>query len=231
MLEISGLNKNFNGITAIDNLDYSISDGSMECIIGPNGAGKSTLFNLITGAITADSGSIQFNGTELTDKLMHEIAQLGIVRKYQTATVFEELTVKKNFEIATQSMEKTKTVNELLEKFGLASEVDSIANELDQTEKQWLEIGMIYATDPELMLVDEPTSGLSRSESEEIADLLIDINEEGITTIVIEHDLDLVRYLDTNVTVLHKGSELATGDMDTIEANERVQEVYIGGDV
>jgi len=233
MLEIENLQKTFNGIVAIHDLDYRMEEGTLECIIGPNGAGKTTFFNLLTGALRPDGGRIIFDSEDITGQSLHEISRKGIVRKYQTPKVYNELTVLKNLSIAA-TVENTNNADErihdTLEKIKLKGHQDQTAGSLDHGRKQWLEIGMVRVNKPKLMLLDEPTAGMTNKETKETADLIESMNASGLSIIVIEHDMDFIRKLNSRITVLHKGEILAQGDIDSIESDERVQEVYIGGE-
>ena len=231
ILKTEDLVKEFSGIVATDHLNFEAEEGQIECVIGPNGAGKTTFFNLITGVLNPDSGSIFFKGEEITEKSVDEIARRGIVRKYQTPSVYEEFTIGRNMRIAANAKSGNNTsVTEILKLIGLEGRESEQAGALDHGRKQWLEIGMVLANDPELILLDEPTAGMTTQETNNTVDLIKTINSEGITVIAIEHDLDFVRQLESRVTVLDRGSVLAQGQIAEIEANEEVQEVYIGGD-
>jgi urea ABC transporter ATP-binding protein UrtD len=234
ILQTTNLNKSFNGIVAIDNLDFEMEKGGLECIIGPNGAGKTTFFNLLTGTLQPDEGEILFDGAEITGDPIHEIARNGLVRKYQTPKVYEDLTIRKNLRIAATVDDKNnpdKRIEEVLNQIRLTDYQGQKAGTLDHGRKQWLEIGMVLITNPKLMLLDEPTAGMTNEETKETASLIESMNTDGLSIIVIEHDMDFIRKLDSRITVLHKGEILAQGDIDTIESNEMVQEVYIGGEV
>jgi urea ABC transporter ATP-binding protein UrtD len=234
ILETQNLAKTFKGLVAIHDLDFQMEDETIECIIGPNGAGKTTFFNLLTGVLQPDHGTIMFDGTDITGDPLHRVAKRGLVRKYQTPTVYENLSVMQNLRIAATA-EEQRNVEERIEAaidtIRLSPQRDQTAGTLDHGSKQWLEIAMVLVTKPRLMLLDEPTAGMTHEETSRTADLIKSINESGLPIIVIEHDLDFIRELSSHVTVLHQGEVLAQGDIDTIEANEEVQEVYIGGEV
>ncbi|AZH27125.1 ATP-binding cassette domain-containing protein [Haloplanus aerogenes] len=206
--------------------------GDIECVIGPNGAGKTTFFNLITGAIKPDSGTVYFDGDDITGQSINEIARRGMVRKYQTPSVYNEMSVRRNIRIAfgeDKPPNADERLTELLDLIGLTERVDETAGKLDHGTKQWLEIGMVLANDPQLILLDEPTAGMTTEETMKTADLITSINDaEGVSIIAIEHDIEFVRQLSSTVTVLHQGSVLAQGSVEDIESNEEVQNVYLG---
>jgi urea ABC transporter ATP-binding protein UrtD len=234
ILETEDLQKSFNSIVAVDDLNYQMSEGTLECIIGPNGAGKTTFFNLLTGSLRPDGGRIIFDGQNIVGESLEEISQRGIVRKYQTPMVYDELTVRKNLTIAATAGTQDnlhERIKDTLGKIRLTDQQDQEAGTLDHGRKQWLEMGMVLANGPRLMLLDEPTAGMTNEETKQTANLIESMNASGLSIIVIEHDMDFIRDLDSRVTVLQSGSVLAQGDIDEVEADERVQEVYIGGDV
>nr|WP_283102278.1 ATP-binding cassette domain-containing protein [Haloplanus sp. XH21] len=224
--------KEFDGVVATDHLDYEMPEGEIQCIIGPNGAGKTTFFNLITGVLTPDSGQIYFDGEDITGEDIHEIAQRGMVRKYQTPSVYDEMSVRRNIRIAfgeDKPADGEARLTEILDLIELADRVDEPAGALDHGTKQWLEIGMVLANDPRLILLDEPTAGMTTDETMRTADLITSINEQEETSLIaIEHDIEFVRRLSSPVTVLHQGSVLAQGPVEEIEENEEVQNVYLG---
>lgn len=232
ILRTDDLVKEFNGVVATDHLDYEMDAGEIQCIIGPNGAGKTTFFNLITGAITPDSGTVYFDGDDITGQDINEIARRGMVRKYQTPSVYDDMNVRRNIRIAfgeEKPANADERLAELLDLIGLADRVQEQAGTLDHGTKQWLEIGMVLANDPKLVLLDEPTAGMTTEETMKTAELITSINEEeNVSMIAIEHDIEFVRQLSSTVTVLHQGTVLAQGTVEEIESNEAVQDVYLG---
>ena len=234
ILKVANLRKEFGNIVAMDNLDFALDDGEVHAIIGPNGAGKTTFFNLLTGTLPVDSGSVEFRGEPITNKTISEIAQMGMVRKFQTPSVYEELTIEEHFEIAVNPKKFADPDEQkrwAIEQVNLEDRLAEKAKSLDHGNKQWLEIGMILATDPGLLLLDEPTAGMTIEETRRTAELIKRLNKsEGMSIITIEHDLDFVRNLEATVTVLHHGSRLAEGSIEEIEENVDVQRVYIGED-
>lgn len=232
ILETRGLTKSFHGLTAVDDVDYHIDDGEIRCIIGPNGAGKTTFFNLVCGTLPVDKGTILFDQQDITGWAVHETAAAGIVRKYQMPSIYSELTVERNLGIAgnrQRTGDLDSRIGSVLERIELEGKRTVTAGSLSHGEKQWLEIGMILINDPKVMLLDEPTAGMTAESTERTADLVREINEaKGLTVVIIEHDIEFVRYLSVPITVLHRGKILAEGSMEQIEGDDRVQEVYLG---
>jgi len=241
LLYLNGVTVSFDGFRALNNLALDISHGEMRAIIGPNGAGKTTMMDIITGKTRPDVGEVLFDrGTiDLTTKDEAAIAQLGIGRKFQNPTVFENHTVEDNVLLALKADRSVRgnlfwrpngdaqRIGETLETIGLSAHRHRLAGSLSHGQKQWLEIGMLIAQDPKLLLVDEPVAGMSDAESMTTAELLKDIAKDH-TLIVVEHDMEFVRRLGVKVTVLHEGSVLAEGSIEEVSANERVVEVYLG---
>jgi urea transport system ATP-binding protein len=241
LLYLDGVTVSFDGFRALDNLSLDIAPGEMRAIIGPNGAGKTTMMDVITGKTRPDSGEVLFDkGIDLTTKDEAAIAELGIGRKFQKPTVFEDHTVEDNILLSLKSDRRVRKsllwrgngeekarIGEILNTIGLAAERNRLAGSLSHGQKQWLEIGMLIAQDPKLLLVDEPVAGMTDSETMTTAELLKDIAKDH-TVIVVEHDMEFVRRLGVKVTVLHEGSVLAEGSIDEVSANERVVEVYLG---
>ena len=238
-LEVNKVTKRFGGLTAIKDLDLKIDESELRCIIGPNGAGKTTIFNLICGNLEPDDGQILFKGKSLNGMSVSERSRLGIGRKFQSPAIFGGLTVRENLEVAAlgkSSIRKITSprtqklqyqIEEVLEKIELADKQDTVAQELSHGEKQWLEIGMVLTSSPLLLLLDEPTAGMTPAETLRTSKLIQRICEE-IPAIVIEHDLKFVREIGTNITVLHRGGILAEGPIDEIARNETVRQAYLG---
>ena len=242
LLYLNGVNVTFDGFRAINNLSLELAPGEMRAIIGPNGAGKTTMMDIITGKTKPDVGDVLFDrgSIDLTTKDEAAIASLGIGRKFQKPTVFEQHTVEDNILLALK-MERSvlrsllwnansaddDRIAAILKTIGLSAHGHRLAGSLSHGQKQWLEIGMLIAQDPKLLLVDEPVAGMTDAESMTTADLLRDIARDH-TVIVVEHDMEFVRRLGVKVTVLHEGSVLAEGSLDEVSANERVVEVYLG---
>lgn len=241
ILYLSGVNKTFDGFKAINNLSLDIRPGELRAIIGPNGAGKSTMMDIITGKTRPDSGEVKFRDSiDLTKHDEADIANMGIGRKFQKPTVIESLTVWQNLELALAGNRgvfqtlffrltpvQADRIEEVLQLIGLTGRRDELAQYLSHGQKQWLEIGMLIIQEPELLLVDEPAAGMTDYETLETARLLKDISKNH-SVVVVEHDMDFIRALDTRVTVLHEGAVIAEGDLDKVSSNQRVIEVYLG---
>jgi urea transport system ATP-binding protein len=241
LLYLNGVTVSFDGFRAINDLSLELAPGEMRAIIGPNGAGKTTMMDIITGKTRPDVGEVLFDrgSIDLTTKDEAAIAQLGIGRKFQKPTVFEYHTVEDNVLLALKADRSVRgnlfwrpngdaqRIAETLETIGLSAHRHRLAGSLSHGQKQWLEIGMLIAQDPKLLLVDEPVAGMSDAETMTTAELLKDIAKDH-TLIVVEHDMEFVRRLGVKVTVLHEGSVLAEGSIDEVSANERVVEVYLG---
>ena len=241
LLYLDGVSVSFDGFRALNSLSFVIAPGEMRAIIGPNGAGKTTMMDVITGKTRPDTGEVFFGGeTDLTQLDEADIAELGIGRKFQKPTVFESHTVQDNLELALKaprgpfstlfhvlSRKEKVRIEELLELIRLAGRRNEMAANLSHGQKQWLEIGMLLAQEPQLLLVDEPAAGMTDAETAETAELLKDINKTR-SVVVVEHDMSFIRALGVKVTVLHEGSVLAEGSIDHVSSNERVVEVYLG---
>jgi urea transport system ATP-binding protein len=236
-LEITGLTVSFDGFVAVDGVDFSVLPGDLRFLIGPNGAGKTTLIDAVSGLVPA-TGSVRYGGHELTGRKVHRIARLGVGRTFQTATVFEELTVLQNLDIAAGHRRGPLTlvrrrkgipveVEQALETVGLTELVDAPAGVLAHGQKQWLEIGMLLVQDARLLMLDEPVAGMSAEEKDETGRLLQRIGADR-TVVVVEHDMDFMRSFADSVTVLHAGKVLAEGSVREVQADPRVQEVYLG---
>jgi urea transport system ATP-binding protein len=241
LLYLDGITVSFDGFKALNNLSFMIEPGEMRAIIGPNGAGKTTMMDVVTGKTRPDDGDAVFDGTyDLTSLDETEIAELGIGRRFQKPTVFESHTVEDNLRLALkadrraraavlwrESAEERSRVNGILETIRLPAVRDRLAGSLSHGQKQWLEIGMLLAQEPKLLLVDEPVAGMTDAETHQTAELLKEINRDR-TVVVVEHDMTFVRELGVKVTVLHEGTVLAEGTIDQVSENERVIEVYLG---
>ncbi len=241
LLSLAGVTVSFDGFKALNGLSLALERGEMRAVIGPNGAGKTTMMDVITGKTRPDSGRVIFGAdTDLTRLDEPAIARLGIGRKFQRPTVFEPLSVRENLLLALagdrgpgfalwarETAAERARIAELLATIRLTPERARRAAELSHGQKQWLEIGMLLAQEPQLLLVDEPAAGMTDAETAQTAELLRDINRTR-SVVVVEHDMAFVRALDVKVTVLHEGSVLAEGSIDAIQNNPRVVEVYLG---
>lgn len=238
LLEIRGLEVVFDGFRAVNGVDLTVREGELRFLIGPNGAGKTTLIDVITGLTRPASGTVRFGGTSLVGLKEHRIVRLGIGRTFQTSAVFEELTVVENLDLAAgfrrplvsllrQRRGVSAEVGAALETIGLEALADRPAGVLSHGQRQWLEIGMLIAQKPRLLLLDEPVAGMSKDERDRTGELLTEIAKDH-TVIVVEHDMEFLRRYASQVTVLHEGSVLVEGDVATVQADPRVQEVYLG---
>ena len=242
LLEVDGVSVTFDGYKAINNLSFSIDEGEIRAVIGPNGAGKTTFMDIVTGKTRPDSGRVLWGwpGRNLLTLSESKIAQLGIGRKFQRPTVFENQSVQDNLVLSLRnhrdpfssllyqaSKDDLLKVEELAVEIGLEQRLHRNASELSHGHKQWLEIGMLLAQDPKLLLVDEPAAGMTLAEREHTTDLLKRTAGKH-AVVVVEHDMDFVRRLDCRVTVLHEGAVLAEGSLDFVTSNQEVIEVYLG---
>lgn len=232
ILETKNLSKHFGGLHATNGVDLSIESGELRCLIGPNGAGKSTLFKLILGSYPPSGGEILFNGENITKLLPYRRIEKGISIKFQVPGIFEDLPVTQNLVIALQHrMPKERSQAELerlLTLLDLQSSRNKRAGELSHGQKQWLEIGMAIALAPSLLLLDEPTAGMSPEETFKTGELVKKLNQQGMTILVIEHDMAFVRQIAQKVTVLHFGKIFVEGSLNEIVNNEDVARIYLG---
>jgi len=240
-LSLKDVTVSFDGFKALDGLTLTVEPGELRCIIGPNGAGKTTMMDVVTGKTRPASGSAWFGpDVNLLALSEPEIAEAGIGRKFQKPTVFESLTVFENLELALwgeKSFWKTlvarlthaerEHIDDTLDAIGLIAQRTVLASTLSHGQKQWLEIGMLLMQEPELLLVDEPVAGMTPQETERTAELLLSLGAEH-SLIVVEHDMDFVRSIARRVTVLHEGRVLSEGNMDQVQNDPRVIEVYLG---
>lgn len=242
LLEVSGVSVSFDGFKAINNLSIQIAEPELRAIIGPNGAGKTTFMDILTGKTKPDEGRVIWGEKSVSLLGMSEskIAQAGIGRKFQKPTVFEAQSVRENIVMALKNprgpfdvlfkrkVDDAQTrVHEISDEIGLTDALDTTAGALSHGQKQWLEIGMLLAQDPRLLLVDEPAAGMSPAEREHTTDLLVRAAKTR-AVVVVEHDMEFVRRLNCKVTVLHQGSVLAEGSLDHVTKNQDVVDVYLG---
>ena len=241
VLYLDGVSVAFDGFKALNNLSLVLERGEMRAIVGPNGAGKTTMMDVITGKTRPDSGEVLFRDEiDLTKMDEADIANLGIGRKFQKPTVFESHTVWDNLELsrkaprgafktlfAQTNAEERGRIEAVLETIKLTEDRDRLAGELAHGRKQWLEIGMLLMQEPDLLLVDEPVAGMTDAETEQTATLLREIAQTR-SVVVVEHDMEFVRALNVRVTVLHEGSVLSEGTLETVQQDQRVIEVYLG---
>ncbi|WP_324757374.1 ABC transporter ATP-binding protein [Haloarcula montana] len=233
LLATDGLEKQFGGFTAIDEVDFSVEAGELRCLIGPNGAGKSTLLKLITGTYAPTDGDLYYDGHEITDEEPQDRVKRGISMKFQVPSVYGELTVRENARLPIQRFadgdERRRRVDEAIEAAGLAGYEEADASALSHGQQQQLEIGMAASLEPDLLLLDEPVAGLDVAEREAIAERVTRLNdEEGIAFVVIEHDTEFVAEIADEVTVLHNGEVFREGPIEEIESDPAVQRIYLG---
>jgi urea transport system ATP-binding protein len=239
-LAVEDLTVSFDGFKAVDNLTFYVDKNELRVVIGPNGAGKTTLLDLICGKTKSTSGSIKFMNKELTSLAEHEIVRAGVGRKFQTPSIYENLTVYQNLEVSypigrgvwssltfKRTDEVLASVNKVAEEILLIDQLHMEAALLSHGQKQWLEIGMLLMQEPELLMLDEPVAGMSAKERDQTAELLNRICKNR-SVIVIEHDMEFVKKIAHKVTVLHQGKILAEGSMDKVQVDEKVIEVYLG---
>jgi urea transport system ATP-binding protein len=241
LLYLNGVTVSFDGFKALNDLSLVVEEGELRTIIGPNGAGKTTMMDVVTGKTRPDSGEVFFRGTADLSRLDEaEIANLGIGRKFQRPTVFENLTVLENLELALAdsrvtwrtlfahlTSERRDRILATSARIGLSEQSGQPAGSLSHGQKQWLEIGMLLIHDRTLLLLDEPVAGMTDRETEETAELILDLAKDR-TIVVVEHDMAFVRSLGARVTVLHEGAVLAEGSVDHVQNHPRVIEVYLG---
>ncbi|WP_420862511.1 urea ABC transporter ATP-binding protein UrtD [Algirhabdus cladophorae] len=242
LLEMSGVSVSFDGFKAINNLSFQIAEPELRAVIGPNGAGKTTFMDIVTGKTKPDEGSVIFGekSVSLIGMSESQISRAGIGRKFQKPTVFEAQSVRENLAMALKNprgpfdvlfYRKTKSgaerIEDIASQVGLSDQLTRPAGELSHGQKQWLEIGMLLAQDPRLLLVDEPAAGMTPAEREKTTDILVEAAKTR-SVVVVEHDMEFVRRLNCKVTVLNEGSVLAEGSLDHVTQNPEVIDVYLG---
>ncbi len=232
LLETDHLTKRFGGVTAIDDVSFGVETGTLHCLIGPNGAGKSTLFKLIVGRHTPTAGTIRFRDCDITHLPTAQRIRSGLSIKMQVPGIFANLPVRQNLVIALQSTLSGAALHRetgrLLDFIGLSDDAEKLAGQLAHGQKQWLEIAMAISLRPELLFLDEPTAGLSPEETFRTGEMVMGLKRQGMTILVVEHDMTFVRQIADEVTVLHFGRVFAQGTIDEIAASEAVQEIYLG---
>jgi len=245
-LEVSGLKKSFGGLKALNDVNLTVQFGTVHAIIGPNGAGKSTLLNAFVGRLIPDEGSVVFNSTSLVGLQPHQINQAGVVRVFQTPEIFGELSLLDNVLIpafshrdgefqlngwsrAAEQAHVHEVAKHMLEDVGLYGKRDMIANSLSRGDKRRLELAMCLSQEPKLLLLDEPTAGMSRADTNSTIDLLQRLGDGKVTKIIIEHDMHVVFSLAEKISVMAQGAIIAEGAPEAIKTDPRVQEAYLGG--
>jgi len=247
LLETDGLVKEFGGLVATDDVNLSVEEGERVSIIGPNGAGKSTLINLITRRLEPTGGDIRFKGESILDQEPHEVVQRGVSKSFQTASIFPNLTVEENAEIAALAAEHgsfrfnflkhrrnypeiEERTRETLDAVGLLGQADVTSADLPYGDKRRLELGIALASEPDLLLMDEPTAGMSPEETNATVDLIEEVKEElGLTFVLVEHDMEIIFNVSDRIVVLNRGSVIAEGTPEEVRGDDDVQEAYLGG--
>lgn len=241
MLELERVSRHFGGIRAVDDVSITVDTGEIRCLVGPNGAGKTTLFNLIAGALRPTSGTIRLDGTDVTGLSPRQMCRIGVARKYQAPSVFDEFSVTDNLTIALDGKRSLSSllrrdrmassrIAELIDELGLTEVAGERAGHLSHGQRQWLEIGMVLVNEPNLLLLDEPTAGMTREETTMTEELVRSVSRSRhLTTIVIEHDIGFVRALGDRITVLNEGTLLREGTAEEVENDPEVRRVYLGG--
>lgn len=249
LLEIRSLSRSFGGLKAVNDVSFTVQAGSIKSVIGPNGAGKTTLFNLISGMLPSDSGAVRKNGEEITRLQPHRITALGICRTFQTTKLFSRMTVLENVMVGRHPRTKAGFLSgvlnlpwtwkeereirersfELLDSLGLTDTAEDLASNLPFGKQRRLEIARALATEPSLLLLDEPAAGLNIYETREMADLVLKIRKWGITVLLVEHDMSLVMDISDEIVVLNYGSKVAEGRPEEIQRDPEVIRIYLGG--
>jgi branched-chain amino acid transport system ATP-binding protein len=250
LLEVSSLSRSFGGLKAVNDVSFSVQPGLIKSVIGPNGAGKTTLFNLISGMLAADSGIVRQNGREITRLQPHRITEMGICRTFQTTKLFSRMTVLENVMVGRHPRTRAGFLSgvfnlpwtwkeereirerslELLDSLGLMDTAGDLASNLPFGKQRILEIARALATEPSLLLLDEPAAGLNIYETREMADLVLKIRKWGITVLLVEHDMSLVMDISDEIVVLNYGSKVAEGKPEDIQRDPEVIRIYLGGD-
>lgn len=232
ILEVRDVRKVFGGVSALDGLSLAIAEGEIHCVLGPNGAGKSTLFKILMGTDRPTSGEIVYRGSDITAVPAFRRARLGLSVKFQNIRVFAELTVYQNLFIPLRRHHRVDEIPTrvamLLARIGLSGAEQRLARELSHGQQQWLSIAMSMSLDPKILLLDEPTAGMSVEETDKTAEIIRQLNAEGVTIVVIEHDMAFIRNLDARTSVLHYGKLFAQGSFAEIAADADVRRIYLG---
>ncbi|MFK0382339.1 ATP-binding cassette domain-containing protein [Agrobacterium sp. NPDC090273] len=231
ILTASNLTMRFGGVVANDNVDFVLGDRELRCIIGPNGAGKSTFFKMLTGQLTPTQGSIELKGRSVAGHSSHEIARLGVGIKNQVPSVFEGLTVRENVWLAARrrfsGRQLQEKVEEQLELIRLGAYSSRVVGTLSHGQRQWVEIGTVLATNPDLVLLDEPAAGMTDEETIRTAEIILDMNRTR-AVVVVEHDMQFIKMIAKKVTVFHQGKVLVEDEFAKVVADQRVRDVYLG---
>jgi ABC-type uncharacterized transport system ATPase subunit len=231
LLQTIDLGVNFGGVRAVRDVNFALDEGELRCLIGPNGAGKSTFFKMLTGQLAPSRGRVLFRGQDISSAHAHEIARLGIGIKTQVPSVFDGLAVRENIWLAASRIHpKSKArimTEEMLERLGLTSVADRLVGQLAHGQRQWVELGLVLSTDPDLILLDEPAAGMTHEEVQRTAELVREINRSK-ALIVVEHDMQFIRMIARKVTVFNQGSVLVEDQVENIMRNPLVRDIYLG---
>ena len=231
LLQTQDLSMHFGGVRAVRHVNLSLAEGELRCLIGPNGAGKSTFFKMLTGQLEPTHGQVLFRGQDISHAHAHDIARLGIGIKTQVPSVFDGLSVRENIWLAASRLysgEKVRrAVDEMLERVGLTDAAERLVGQLAHGQRQWVELGLVLATDPELILLDEPAAGMTHEEVNKTAELVREINRTK-ALIVVEHDMQFIRMIAKQVTVFNQGSVLVEDSVENIMRNPQVRDIYLG---
>ncbi len=232
VLEVKNLAKSFGGITALSSFNLTVRKGDIHCLIGPNGAGKTTVLKIITGVYPPTSGKVMLNGKNITGMKSHQIVSKGIAIKMQVPGVYPDMTLYENMVIAAQNYVPKKELDSEIKRLTRLTKIadlgDPLVKNMSHGQQQWLEIAMALASKPDILFLDEPAAGLGPEETDFTAQLVKDLNKQGMTILFIEHDMNFVRSIAKQVTVLHHGKKFAEGTLDDILNNEEVVEIYLG---
>jgi ABC-type uncharacterized transport system ATPase subunit len=231
LLQTRDLSMHFGGVKAVRNVDFSLAEGELRCLIGPNGAGKSTFFKMLTGQLEPSHGQVLFRGYDISRAHAHQIARLGIGIKTQVPSVFDGLSVRENIWLAVSRMHSgeraRRLVDEMLERIGMTKAAELMVGQLAHGQRQWVELGLVLSTDPELILLDEPAAGMTHEEVLKTAELVREINRTK-ALIVVEHDMQFIRMIAKQVTVFNQGSVLVEDNVENIMRNPMVRDIYLG---
>jgi len=231
LLQTHDLSMNFGGVRAVRNVNFTLAEGELRCLIGPNGAGKSTFFKMLTGQLAPSQGQVLFRGHDISRAYAHQIARLGIGIKTQVPSVFDGLNVRENIWLAASRIghrdEARRLVDEMLERIGLTKAASRMVGQLAHGQRQWVELGLVLATDPKLILLDEPAAGMTHDEVFKTAELVREINRTK-ALIVVEHDMQFIRMIAKQVTVFNQGSVLLEDNVENIMRDPRVRDIYLG---
>jgi len=231
LLQTFDLSMHFGGVKAVRNVNFSLAEGELRCLIGPNGAGKSTFFKMLTGQLEPSHGQVLFRGYDISRAHAHQIARLGIGIKTQVPSVFDGLSVRENIWLAVSRMHSgeraRRLVDEMLERIGMTKAAELMVGQLAHGQRQWVELGLVLSTDPELILLDEPAAGMTHEEVLKTAELVREINRTK-ALIVVEHDMQFIRMIAKQVTVFNQGSVLVEDNVENIMRNPMVRDIYLG---